>query len=179
MHIRPATPANAADLLAIYAPFILNTAVSFEYTVPTVAEFAQRVETIRKRLPYLVAEADGRILGYAYASPHRERAAYQWSVDTSVYVHPDAHRQGVARQLYSILFDVLRRQGFYTVYAGITLPNPASEAFHRVIGFRPVGVYENVGYKFGAWHSVEWLQMALQPYSSEPVPPVLFPDLQL
>ena len=173
MTIRAATLADVPAILGIYAPFILDTTVSFEYVVPTVAEFAQRVEHIQKRFPYLVAEEDEQVMGYAYASAHRERAAYQWSVDTSVYIHPDAHRRGVARQLYMTLFDLLRRQGFYNAYAGITLPNPASEAFHRSMGFRPVGVYENVGFKFGTWHSTEWLQMALQPHGDDPAPPAL------
>ena len=173
MTIRAATLADVPAILGIYAPFILDTTVSFEYVVPTVAEFAQRVERIQKRFPYLVAEQDEQVIGYAYASAHRERAAYQWSVDTSVYIHPDAHRRGVARQLYMTLFDLLRRQGFYTAYAGITLPNPASEAFHRSMGFRPAGVYENVGFKFGTWHSTEWLQMALQPHGDDPAPPAL------
>ena len=176
MLIRAATLADTPAILSIYAPFVLNTIVSLEYDVPTVAEFAQRIETIQKRLPYLVAEQDGRIMGYAYASVHRERAGYQWSVDASVYLHPDAHRQGVGRQLYTTLFALLRRQGFYNVYAGITLPNPASEAFHRAMGFEPVGVYRNVGYKFGAWHSVEWLQMTLQPHEPEPVLPGVVPS---
>ncbi len=176
MFIRAALPADVPDLLAIYAPFVLNTTVSFEYEVPTVAEFTRRVDSIQQRFPFLVAGRDDRILGYAYASAHRDRAAYQWSADTSVYLHPDAHRQGMARQLYMTLFDLLRRQGLYNVYAGITLPNPASEAFHRAMGFRPVGVYENVGFKFGAWHSTEWLQLTLQPHDSDPVPPLLFSD---
>ena len=171
MTIRTATPTDAPHILSIYTPFITDTTVSFEYTVPTVAEFTQRIQTIQQRLPYLVAESDGRVLGYAYASPHRDRAAYQWSVDTSVYIHPDEHRQGIARQLYTTLFDLLRRQGFHNAYAGITLPNPASEAFHRSMGFEPVGIYKNVGYKFGAWHSVEWLQLALQPHETNPLPP--------
>lgn len=177
MTIRTATPTDVPGILDIYAPFITGTIVSFEYEVPTVADFAKRVQTIQQRLPYLVAESDGRVLGYAYASPHRDRAAYQWSVDTSVYVQPDSHRRGIARQLYTTLLDLLRQQGFYNAYAGITLPNPASEAFHRSMGFEPVGVYQNVGYKFGAWHSVQWLQLALQPYKTDPVPPASRPTL--
>lgn len=177
MVIRAATLADASAILAIYAPFVLNTTVSFEYAVPTIDEFSQRIESIQQRFPYLVAEQNGRIMGYAYASAHRERTAYKWSADTSVYMHPDAHRQGVARQLYATLFDLLCRQGIYNVYAGITLPNPASEAFHRSIGFRPVGVYENVGFKFGVWHSTEWLQMALQPHTESPMPPTPLPEL--
>ncbi|GAB2565772.1 arsinothricin resistance N-acetyltransferase ArsN1 family B [Spirosoma areae] len=172
MTIRFATPADAPVLLAIYAPYITDSCISFEYEVPTVTEFAERIRIIHQRLPYLVAEVDGRIRGYAYASRHRDRAAYQWSVDTSVYVHPDGHRQGVARQLYTTLFDLLRRQGYFNAYAGITLPNPKSEAFHQTMGFKPVGIYTNVGYKFGVWHDVSWLQLALQAHQPNPALPI-------
>jgi phosphinothricin acetyltransferase len=172
MTIRFATLADAPALLAIYAPYITDSFVSFEYEVPSLAEFTQRIDAIQQQLPYLVAEVAGRVLGYAYASKHRDRMAYQWSVDTSVYIHPDGHRQGIGRQLYGHLFDLLRQQGYYNVYAGITLPNPSSEAFHRAIGFELVGTYRNVGYKMGAWRSVSWFQLTLQPYPINPVPPV-------
>ncbi len=178
MTIRFAQPADAPDLLAIYAPYVTDTSVSFEYDVPTVAEFAQRVEIISGQLPYLIAETNGRILGYAYASRHRDRAAYQWSVDTAVYVHPDGHRQGIARRLYTRLFDLLRRLGYYNAYAGITLPNPGSEAFHQSMGFAPIGVYDNVGCKFGEWHSVGWFALALQPHSPNPTPPISIRSLR-
>ena len=171
MTIRLATPADVPTILDIYAPFITESTTSFEYEVPTVIEFAGRIQLIQQQYPYLVAERDGRVLGYAYASKHRDRTAYQWSVETSVYVHPDGQRQGIARQLYTTLFDLLRRQGYYSAYAGITLPNPASEAFHRSMGFETVGVFKNIGYKFGAWHDVIWLQLALQDYSSSPSHP--------
>lgn len=180
MTIRFATPADAKALLDIYAPYILNTSISFEYEVPSVAEFAGRIDAIhQQQLPYLVAELDGRVLGYAYASRHRERMAYQWSVDTSVYIHPDGHRKGIARSLYTRLFELLRRQGYYNAYAGITLPNLASENLHCNMGFELVGVYANVGYKMGAWHEVAWFQLALQPHQLNPTPPIPVNELQL
>ncbi|GAB4019864.1 GNAT family N-acetyltransferase [Spirosoma migulaei] len=177
MTIRFATPADVPAILAIYAPYITGSTITFEYDVPTVAEFTERVQTIQQQLPYLVAESDERLLGYAYASKHRDRTAYQWSVETSVYVHPDGHRQGIARQLYARLFELLRRQGYYNAYAGITLPNHKSESFHRSVGFEHIGTYSNIGYKMGAWHSVTWFQLALQPYQSNPVLPVSITQL--
>jgi len=172
MTIRFATPADTAAVLDIYAPYITQSAISFEYDVPSVAEFAERIRLIQQQFPFLVAEQDGRLLGYAYGSRHAERIAYQWSVNTSVYVHPDGQRQGIARRLYTTLFAYLRHQGYYTAFAGITLPNLKSESFHQTMGFQRIGTYANTGYKFGEWHSVAWLQLALQPYSSSPVPPI-------
>ncbi|GAB3942692.1 GNAT family N-acetyltransferase [Spirosoma harenae] len=172
MTIRFATLADAPAILAIYAPFITDSSTSFEYEVPTVEEFTGRIQMIQKQFPYLVAEVEGRIMGYAYASKHRDRTAYQWSVETSVYIHPDGHRQGIARQLYTRLFDLLRQQGYYNAYAGITLPNPKSEAFHQTMGFEPVGIYKNIGYKMGDWHSVAWFQLVLQPYAMNPTAPL-------
>ncbi|UFH53603.1 GNAT family N-acetyltransferase [Spirosoma sp. KNUC1025] len=172
MIVRFATSADAPGILTIYAPYITQSIVTFEYEVPTEAEFAERIQIIQQQFPYLVAEEDGRVLGYAYASRHRDRIAYQWSAETSVYIHPDSHRLGIARQLYTTLFQLLRWQGYYNAYAGITMPNPKSEAFHRSMGFEPVGVYTNIGYKLGAWHSVAWYQLTVQPYSTNPVPPV-------
>ena len=172
MTIRFATTADVPAILAIYAPYITQSAVTFEYDVPTAAEFAERIQTIQTQFPYMVAESDGRVLGYAYASRHRDRIAYQWSVETSVYVHPDGHRQGIARQLYTALFNLLRRQGYYNAYAGITMPNSKSEAFHRSMGFESIGTYTEIGYKLGAWHSVTWFQLNLQPYQPNPQQPI-------
>lgn len=171
MTIRPVKLSDAPAILAIYAPYITDSVITFEYDVPTVTEFTERIQNIQKQLPYLVAEVDGRVLGYAYASRHRDRIAYQWSVETSVYVHPNGHRQGIARQLYTTLFNLLRRQGYYNAYAGITLPNLKSEAFHQTMGFEPVGTFANIGYKFGAWHDVAWFQLTLQPHVVDPLPP--------
>jgi phosphinothricin acetyltransferase len=172
MTIRFATNDDTPIILDVYAPFITDTVITFEYEIPSLDEFSSRIETIQQQLPYLVAEEEGRILGYAYASKHRDRIAYQWSVDISVYIHPEGHRQGIGRQLYTTLLALLREQGYYNVYAGITIPNPKSEGFHRSMGFEPVGVYTNVGYKFGHWHSVIWLSLILQPYSPTPTPPL-------
>jgi len=159
--LRPATPADAPGILAIYAPIVENTVISFEYEPPSVDEMVHRLEAYR---PWLVAVDNGEIMGYAYASKHRERAAYQWSADVSVYVHELARGQGLGTRLYRELFAVLVGQGYVNAYAGITLPNPASVGLHESLGFRPVGVYEGVGYKFGAWHDVGWWQLLLRPH---------------
>lgn len=172
MTIRFATLADAPAIRAIYAPFVTDTAITFEYEVPSVAEFETRIRTIQQQFPYLVAEENGRVLGYTYASVHRARTAYQWSVETSVYIHPDGHRQGIGRQLYTHLFDLLRRQGYYNAYAGAISPNPQSELFHRSLGFEHVGTYTNIGFKKGNWHSVAWFQLALQPYRTDPSLPI-------
>lgn len=172
MIIRAAKLTDTPAILAIYAPFVTHSAITFEYIVPTVSEFTERIQIIQEQFPFLVAESDGRVLGYAYASRHRDRTAYQWSVETSVYVHPDGQRQGIARQLYTSLFDLLRRQGYYNACAGITQPNAKSEAFHRSMGFESIGCYANVGFKLGAWHSVEWFQFTLQPHQPSPTKPV-------
>jgi phosphinothricin acetyltransferase len=125
-----------------------------------------------ERLPWVVGEQQGDILGYAYASAHRARAAYQWSVDVSVYIHTSSRRSGVGRAVYSSLFKLLELQGFYNAYAGITLPNPASVGLHEAMGFQPVGVYRAVGYKLGAWHDVGWWQLPLRQRSSPPALPL-------
>ncbi|MCL2461258.1 MAG: GNAT family N-acetyltransferase [Defluviitaleaceae bacterium] len=162
--IRSATPADAGAILEIYAPFITGTCITFETEVPSIGEFAARIGSIAKSYPYLVSEMDGKIVGYAYASKHRERAAYRFSADVSVYVAPEYHRQGVGRALYTKLFDMLREQGIYTVFAGITLPNEKSAGLHKALGFIEVGVYHNVGYKLGKWLDVIWMGKALKEY---------------
>lgn len=172
MTIRFATPADAPAILAIYGTYILESTITFEYEVPAVEEFAGRIRVIQQQYPFLVAESEERVLGYAYATRHNERMAYQWSVNTSVYVLPEAHRKGIGRSLYAALFELLRRQGYHNAFAGITRPNPESEALHRAFGFELIGTYTNTGYKFGAWHSVSWFQLVLQPYTAEPAPPV-------
>jgi L-amino acid N-acyltransferase YncA len=176
--IRLATPADAAQLAAIYAPIVRDTIISFEFVPPDEAELHQRVQQTLAQLPWLVAERDDAILGYAYASSHRTRAAYQWSVDVSVYVGATMRGQGIGRALYTALFQILRLQGFYNAYAGVTLPNAASVGLHEALGFRPVGVYRNVGYKMGAWHDVGWWQLALQPHQPAPEPPRPLAEVQ-
>jgi phosphinothricin acetyltransferase len=170
--IRSAGPADAAAVRDIYAPFVSDSATSFEAEPPDVATMAQRIEELREKFPWLVYEAGGTVLGYAYASPHRHvRKAYQWCVEVSIYLHPDARRRGVGRALYGALFDLLVRQGYVNAYAGVTLPNPASLGLHQSLGFQPVGVYARIGFKFGRWHDVAWLQLRLQ----DPAVPVAEP----
>lgn len=162
MRLRPATPADAAPLLAIYAPFVTDTAVSFETEVPTLDEFERRITKALSRWQWLVAEADGRCIGYAYGSMHRERPAYQWSTEVSAYVHPQHHRRGVAGALYRQLFSDLAALGHAQAFAGITQPNEASVALHRAMGFQPIGVFRSVGRKFDRWHDVAWFQRPLR-----------------
>jgi L-amino acid N-acyltransferase YncA len=170
--IRLATLDDALGVHAIYAPVVRETAISFELEPPTVEEMQTRIKKTLERWPWLVCEYRGKILGYAYASQHRERAAYQWAVDVSVYTQASVRRSGVGRALYHSLFPLLALQGFYHAYAGITLPNPASVGLHESLGFQPVGVYRSVGHKQGVWHDVGWWQLALQPQPTLPQAPV-------
>ena len=148
-------------MLAIYAPVVRETAISFEEEPPAEATFRERVRATLGARPWLVCELGGEVAGYAYAGAHRERAAYRWSVEPSVYVDAGHRRRGVARALYGALLDVLAVQGYFNAYAGIALPNPASVALHEACGFVPVGVYRGAGYKHGRWHDVGWWQRTL------------------
>jgi phosphinothricin acetyltransferase len=170
--IRRAAACDADAIRAIYAPAVSDSAISFETIVPEPVEIERRIDALGDRHPWLVLERAGAIRGYAYASPHRTRAAYQWCVEVSVYVHADAQRRGVGRALYAALFEVLRRQRFVNAYAGITLPNPSSVGLHQSLGFAPVGVYRQIGFKFGRWHDVLWLERRLRdgPPESDPLP---------
>ena len=162
----------------IYAPIVASTPISFETEPPDAQEFERRIAHVLQEHPWLVCEYQDRLAGYAYASQHRERAAYQWSVDTSVYVHSEFRRRGVGQALYTSLFRVLVRQGYYNAYAGITLPNAGSVGLHESVGFKPLCVYRHVGYKHGAWHDVGWWELALQPIRATPQPPLKLLDIQ-
>ncbi len=170
--IRLATAHDADQIHAIYAPIVRDTPISFEWEPPTTDEMRQRIVQTLAYLPWLVLEHQGDVLGYVYAGKHRERTAYQWSVDVSVYIHADARRSGVGRALYTSLFAVLVMQGFYNAYAGATLPNPGSVALHESLGFQRIGVYHAVGYKAGSWHDVVWWVLALQAKPAIPQPPL-------
>jgi phosphinothricin acetyltransferase len=169
--IRLATIADAEAVAAIYAPYCASTAISFEVDAPSTVEIATRITTITAQYPWLVLDDDGVVAGYAYASKHRERAAYQWAVDVAVYVSRTYQRRGVGRALYTTLFDVLRHQGYFKAYGGITLPNASSVGLHEAVGFTLVGVYRGVGYKLGDWHDVAWYQKVLQPERDGPSAP--------
>lgn len=176
--IRLATPKDGEAILHIYKWYIENTAITFETAVPTVEAFEKRIENILAGFPWLVCEVDDVVAGYAYASKHGERAAYQWSADLSIYVDERYHRRHIARALYQALEELLRLQGYYTVWAGVTTPNPKSEAFHTAYGFEPVGVFENVGYKLGQWRGVKWFRYVLTEYGEEPAAPKPFPEVK-
>ena len=177
--IRLATAADADAIARIYQPIVSGTAISFELVVPTVAEMEQRIVSTASFAPWLVyASLEDQALGYAYASRHRDRAAYQWSADVTVYIDPAHRRQGIGRALYTALSALLRVQGFYAAHAGITLPNAGSVALHESLGFRPVGVYRGVGYKLGRWHDVGWWQLSLRERDVEPTPPLSVAEAQ-
>lgn len=165
MHIRLATPDDAPAIAAIYRPYVTDSLVSFELEPPDAAAIADRMAKILGRLPWLLCEESGVAVGYAYAAKYREREAYQWSVETTVYLRRDRHRRGIGRALYTELFGLLVQQGYYTAYAGIALPNAASVGLHESLGFEPVGIYRNAGFKFGGWHDVGWWQKPLRPYA--------------
>ena len=155
--VRVARPDDAKAIAEIYAPYVRDTVISFEYVVPDEVEMAARIAKVQGAgLPWLVLEDDGEVLGYAYAGPHRDRAAYRWAVAAGIYIGPKVHRRGVGRALYNLLFAVLTLQGYHRVYGGITLPNVASVGLHEACGFKPIGTYDGVGFKFGQWHSVGW-----------------------
>ena len=169
--LRLATAEDAVAIAEIYRPYVETTAFTFEIEPPTEAEMRRRIGDTLISYPWLVYESGGRILGYAYASAHRARAAYRWSVDTAIYVDSGSHRRGLGRELYGGLFPLLVRQGYFNAYAGITLPNAPSVGLHEAVGFEPVGVYRNVGFKMGAWHDVGWWVLRLQPHASNPDEP--------
>jgi L-amino acid N-acyltransferase YncA len=170
--VRLARPGDAAGVVGIYAPIVAGTAASFEVDPPDAAAMAARIAGTLARLPWLVDERGGGLAGYAYASQHRDRAAYRWSVDVSVYVAAAARGAGVGRGLYGPLLTLLAAQGFVNAYAGITLPNPASVRLHEGFGFAPVGVYRAVGFKLGAWWDVGWWALRLRDAGGAPPPPV-------
>ena len=170
--VRLAVPADAAGVHAIYAPLVRDTAISFEVDPPSVWEMARRIDFTLERLPWLVFDHGGEVCGYVYASPHRERGAYRWSVDVTAYIDARMRRAGVGRALYTSLFALLRLQGYRRAYAGITLPNEASVGLHESLGFTPLGVYGGVGWKLGQWHDVGWWELALLPLGARPEEPL-------
>lgn len=167
-NIRLATPSDAAAVLEIYGPFCEDSPITFETQRPTLAEIEGRIRDITQRFPWLVCDNGMDVVGYAYAGPHRERSAYRWSVDVAVYISGGYRGHGIGTALYTALFDVLRIQGFYKAYAGVTLPNQASIQLHRQLGFELVGVFKRVGFKGGAWHDVSWWDLTLQTTVLEP-----------
>jgi phosphinothricin acetyltransferase len=176
--IRLATAADAGAVAAIYRPSVDGSVASFETVAPDAHEMARRIEGTRPAFPWLVCVIDGTVAGYAYGGRHRDRAAYRWSVEVSVYIDATFHRRGVGWGLYESLFAILAAQGYVTAFAGVTLPNAASVGLHEAMGFEPIGAFRRIGYKYGGWHDVGWWQLALRPYEATPDEPIGLPALQ-
>jgi L-amino acid N-acyltransferase YncA len=173
VRIRAATADDAAAISAIYAPYVTGSIVSFETDPPDAATMRERIEAAGDLYPWLVAEQDGGVVAYAYASQFRAHPAYRYAVETSVYVASAAQGVGTGTALYRLLLDILARQGFAQAIAGITLPNPASVRLHEALGFDRAGVYRKVGYKHDAWHDVGLWQRSLGAATLPPVEPEL------
>ena len=170
MEIRFATPADAAGILAVYAQYI-DTPVTFETELPSLASFSARVAAIAARYPYLVClDGEGRVRGYAYAHAQHERAAYQWNAELSIYLDRAWRGHGIGSRLYPVLFDILRLQGARTLYALVTVPNAASERLHARFGFTAMGVQRGAGFKAGRWHDVAWFVKRVAPLDESPLP---------
>ena len=176
--MRFATPADAEALVMIYAPYVLNTAITYEYVIPTPEEFAQRIQTYSRKHPYLVAEIQGIPVGYAYACPLGSRPAFDWAVETAIYVREDCKGLGIGKALYEKLETILRSMGISTMTAAVAsvehddpyLTN-ASIAFHLRMGFTPVGTFHHAGCKFGRWYDLTWLEKAIGEYEGDPPHP--------
>lgn len=160
--IRLVEDKDIPQILDIYRPFVLNTATSFETEVPSPETFTMRVKQYASLAPWLVAVSDDTVLGYAYATAHRSRGAYRWNQETTVYVHPDYRKQGIARALYEKLLTCLKYLGYTKALAVITLPNDPSIGFHESLGFQHIGEMKHIGFKFGRWHTTSWWDRDLQ-----------------
>jgi len=169
--VRDAAESDAAACAAIYGPYVLETAVSFEVDPPTPEQMARRISQARDRHAWLVLEIDGMVAGYAYGRPFAERPAYRWSCEVSIYLERDRQRSGGGRLLYEALLTRLADRGYRRAMAGMALPNEGSVGFHRALGFEPVGVYHRVGWKNGSWHDVAWMQRTILDASDPPAEP--------
>ena len=174
--LRKATTEDGAALAAIYKYYVEETAVTFEYIAPSAEEFSQRIAHKTEKYPFLVAEEDGKPVGYAYASEYRERAAYSWDVETSVYVDTAHQGHGIGKRLYGALEEILKLQGVVNLYACITYPNTYSVAMHEAFGFDYIGRFHSAGFKFGVWRDVSWFEKQIS-FPSEPAPVIPYPEL--
>lgn len=179
LRIRMAEPDDAFTLLGIYEPYVENTCITFEYQVPSLEKFTKRIRETLKKYPYLAAEQNGEIVGYAYASPFKGRPAYDWAVETTVYLKENAKGKGIGRQLYTALEDILRKQNITNANACITYPNPESIGFHEKMGYRIVGHFSKCGYKDGQWRDVVWMEKFLQEHLEKPEAVIPVGRLQL
>lgn len=170
--IRFADENDTEDLLDIYRPYIIQTAITFEYEIPDTSSFKKRLEAIHRQFPWLVLEIDKKLAGYAYASPHHERAAYQWGADMSIYLAEGYQGMGIGKALYFALIELLRKQGYYNLYALLVSPNEKSERLHTYFGFETIGMYKNTGNKFGKWYDVRCMEKVIKKHDENPHEPI-------
>jgi L-amino acid N-acyltransferase YncA len=170
--LRIAEQRDAAQIVEIYRPYVKKTAISFEEECPSVEQMAAKIERVGSTFPFIVVEEAGNVLGYAYATRYRERAAYRWSVEDSVYIREDQRGRGMGRTLLSTLVALLRELGYLKVYAVITPPNPASVGLHEDLGFTPLCRFADTAFKLGKWQAIDWMELSLCPLSGMPA----FPD---
>jgi len=169
--IRMANVEDVPAILAIYEPYILNTAITFEYETIGIETFQKRMETVQKQFPWLVYEQEGKVIGYAYCSRFKERAAFDWDCECSVYIDEKAHRKGIATALYTKLFELMQKQGYYNIYALITYSHESSVSLHRKFGFTDVGIYKKTGYKMGKWWDLLVMEKRIHSFEENPVKP--------
>lgn len=181
VHFRRATEEDVVSILAIYAPYVTDSAITFEYDVPSEEEFRQRIRTISAEYPYFVCESDGLIIGYAYAHRHMERAAYQWNAEISIYIRQGFTGKGLGKTMCQALIDLLRLQGIRNVFSCVTIPNERSAHLHHSMEFSTEGIFQNAGYKCGKWQTIAWFRKNIAPYTNEPAPflPISRIDWQL
>lgn len=184
INVRPIQISDIPEILKIYEYYVTHTAITFEYEVPTIEEFTGRISQVMQRYPYLVAEVEGNIVGYVYANILKDRKAYEWSVETSIYVHYTYQDLGIGRQLYTHLFDNLKQQGVLSVYACITVPlqtdqysDCSSYTYHKYLGFSEVGRFPKAGYKFNTWYDIVWMHMDLEKHTTPILPIRYFKDI--
>jgi L-amino acid N-acyltransferase YncA len=178
MTIRDATALDAEACATIYRPYVTGTAITFESEPPSAAQMAERIATALRTHAWLVLEDAGRVVGYAYGTEFKARAAYRWSCEVSVYLERGRRRTGGGRALYEVLFDRLAERGYRTALAGVSLPNDASVGLHKAMGFEPVGTYRRIGWKHGAWHDVAWSQRFLSTGEDPPTEPQTCAELR-
>lgn len=176
--IRSAQEDDAAAVAAVYAPYVRDTAVSFEVEAPTVAVMAQRIGETLTTHPWLVAFRDDKVVAYAYAGKHSQRAAYRWTVDTTIYVSGQERRSGIGRSLYKVLLETLQGQGFRSVFAEIVLPNLGSVRLHEAMGFKSIGIHKDIGFKLGRWQDIGYWRLGLADGAAPPDEPVPFAAFQ-
>lgn len=184
MIIRIAEETDAPELLKIYAPYVEKTAITFEYTVPSLEEFTGRIRETLEKYPYIVAEQEGEILGYAYTGPFGKRAAYQWAAETSIYLKETRRQMGIGRKLYEALEEISKAQNIFNLNACIGYPQREdshltknSVQFHEHMGYRLVGEFHQCGYKFGTWYNMVWMEKSLGEHPARPEDVIWFSEL--